>query len=68
MHTIIVLGKWVESLQKIAPDKDNIQIKYYSTLPQDFYFREDDYLYTGPYLYGISSQQTISFEFILDPK
>ena len=29
----------------------------------DFYWRVDDELYIGPYWYGISSQQTITYKF-----
>lgn len=62
-QTILHLQKWIEDLQKIAPKPDNIQVKYYNSLPEDFYFRVDDHVFIGPYLYGISSQQTISYEF-----
>lgn len=62
-QTILNLQKWIEELQKIAPKPDNIQVKYYNSLPEDFYFRVDDHIFIGPYLYGISSQQTISYEF-----
>ena len=61
--TIIDLGQWIDSLKMIAPDSNNIQIKYYNSLPEDFYFRVDDYIYLGPYQWGKSSQQTISYEF-----
>lgn len=61
--TIEDLIEWINELKQIAPNPDNIQIKLYDTLPLDFYFREDDYVYLGPYLYGKDSQQTISFEF-----
>ena len=30
----------------------------------DFYWRIDDELYVGPYLYGIPSQQTITYKFV----
>ncbi len=62
-NTILHLQTWVKELQKKAPQPDNIQIKYYNSLPEDFYFRVDDSIFVGPYLYGISSQQTISYEF-----
>ncbi|HCL56036.1 MAG TPA: hypothetical protein DHW82_03385 [Spirochaetia bacterium] len=61
--TILDLIQWVNDLKEIAPDDKNIGLKKYDSLPLDFYFREDDRIYIGPYLYGISSQQTISFEF-----
>jgi len=62
-HTILNLRVWIEDLRKIAPKSENIQIKYYNSLPEDFYFRVDNHIFIGPYLYGISSQQTISYEF-----
>ena len=62
-HTILNLQKWIEDLQTIAPKPENIEVKYYNSLPEDFYFRVDDHVFIGPYLYGISSQQTISYEF-----
>jgi len=62
-QTILNLQKWVEELQLIAPHPENIQIRFYKSLPEDFYFSVDDYVFIGPYLYGIASQQTISYEF-----
>lgn len=62
-QTIINLGLWVDELKSLSPDSNNVQIKFYRHLPEDFYFRVDEHLFIGPYLYGISSQQTISYEF-----
>ena len=62
-HTILNLQAWIEDLRTIAPKSENIQVKYYDSLPEDFYFRVDNRIFIGPYLYGISSQQTISYEF-----
>ncbi|NWH06767.1 hypothetical protein [Desulfobacter latus] len=62
-HTILNLQNWIDDLKTIAPKPENIQIKYYNSLPEDFYFRVDDHVFIGPYLWGISSQQTISYEF-----
>lgn len=61
--TIEDLAKWVDSIKQFAQNSENIQIKFYNNLPLDFYFREDDYIYVGPYLYGMTSQQTISYEY-----
>ena len=36
----------------------------YSTMTLDFYWRVDDYLYVGPYWYGVESQQTITYKFL----
>lgn len=61
--TIIDLIKWIEKLQNNAKNSNNIQIKFYDSLPLDFYCKIDDNLYVGPYLYGKESQQTISYRF-----
>lgn len=61
--TIIELKKWIDELKEISHNPEEIAIRFYNKLPQDFYFRADDHIYIGPYLYGISSQQTISYEF-----
>jgi hypothetical protein len=53
---------WVGWLKEKSK-KYNIEIRYYDELPLDFYFKVDDKVYVGPYLKGISSQQTISYEF-----
>jgi len=63
-QTIINLSQWVEGLKKLSADHSNIQMRYYNSLPEDFYFRVDNHIFIGPYLYGISSQQTISYEFM----
>lgn len=61
--TIEDLGGWVETLRKIAPDPSNIEARFYDSLPENFYFRVDDHIFMGPYQWGKSSQQTISYEF-----
>lgn len=61
--TIYDLIKWVDKLKELAPDKNNILIKFYNTMPLDHYCKQDDDLYLGPYIYGIESQQTISYQF-----
>ena len=58
-HDIKSLAEWVEQLKTHG----DIELRFYSFRPQDFYFRQDNYVYTGPYLYGVDSQQTISFEY-----
>lgn len=62
-NTIIQLSSWVRDLQQDEIHEHQVQIKYYDSLPLDFYFGLDNAIYIGPYLYGIQSQQTISFEF-----
>lgn len=63
-QTIRKLADWVEELRHCAPEPDAIQVRYYDALPLDFYFRTDDRVFIGPYMYGIGSQQTISYEFL----
>lgn len=53
---------WCDELNK-CKKKPCVELKFYDGLPLDFYFRVDDHVYIGPYLRGISSQQTISYEF-----
>jgi hypothetical protein len=62
-NTILQLTDWVEKIKKISPNPGNIELKYYDTLPLDFYFRVDRNLFLGPYMYARSSQQTFSYEF-----
>jgi hypothetical protein len=57
------LQRWINKLKEISPNKNNIQLKFYDKLPLQSYYRQDDYIYTGPYLYGKPSQQTISYEY-----
>lgn len=62
-QTLLSLREWVESLSKDARTTNQVELKYYDTWPVDFYFRVDDVVYIGPYLWGFSSQQTVSLEF-----
>ena len=62
-NTILELQKWTEKLKNLSPKPENIQLKYYDNLPLQSYYRQDNFIYTGPYLYGKPSQQTISFEY-----
>ena len=52
------LVEWGKKL-KMETEGD-ISIKYYNSMTLDFYWRMDDTLYVGPYLYGKDSQQTIT--------
>ncbi len=56
------LVDWVANLKEKSV-KYNIEIRFYDALPLDFYFKVDDRIYVGPYLKGLSSQQSISYEF-----
>lgn len=64
--TILDLHEWIKKLKTLSSNKDNIQIKFCDNLTIESYYRQDDYIYTGPYLYGKPSQQTISYEYKRD--
>jgi len=66
--SITQLIKWLEHLKSIAPNDEDVSIKLYDTLPLDFYFRQDDFLYIGPYLFGKDSLQTPSWEYRANTK
>lgn len=53
----------VEGLQQNQLYEGQVQIRYYDSIPIDFYFGLDEVVFVGPYMYGIQSQQTISYEF-----
>lgn len=60
--TIIDLISWANILNtKSYPGK--IEIKGYSCMTLDFYWRVDDNLYIGPYWYRLGSQQTITYRY-----
>lgn len=61
--TILQLTDWVEKLKQLSPNPDNVQIKYYDSLPLNYYCRQENDLFIGPYLYGKESQQTITYQF-----
>ena len=60
--SIIKLVAWVNKLNSQS-EKGKIEIKYYNAMTLDFYWRMDDDLYIGPYMYDIVSQQTITIKF-----
>ena len=62
-NTIIKLERWVQELKDAARNPEDVQLRFYHHLPQEFYFRQDNNIFIGPYRYGMSSQQTISYEF-----
>lgn len=61
-NSIVELVKWVNKLNKKSTD-GKIEIKFYNTMTLDFYWRIDNELYVGPYMYNIMSQQTITAKF-----
>lgn len=64
--TIIDLEGWCKNINKEVKIRNAIKIKFYDSLPLDFYWRQDDSLFVGPYLYGIDSQQTVTYNFSTD--
>lgn len=55
----------VEWANKLNTDSGNgkIEVRYYNAMTLDFYWRIDDSLYIGPYMYDVESQQTITYKF-----
>lgn len=62
-QTILQLEKWIDKLKSISPNPNNIEIRYYDSLPLNYYCRQENDLFIGPYLYGKESQQTITYQF-----
>jgi len=62
-NTINSLIAWAEKLNGDNSHKGKIEIKGYSCMTLDFYWRVDDDIYVGPYWLGYLSQQTISYKF-----
>lgn len=60
--SILKLVDWVNKLNKKS-NNGKIEIKYYNAMTLDFYWRIDNELYVGPYMYDIVSQQTITAKF-----
>ena len=61
-NSFIKLVEWVNKLNKKS-NNGKIEIKYYDAMTLDFYWRVDNDLYVGPYMYDIISQQTITAKF-----
>lgn len=61
--SIYDLTKWVKRIEKVSSDPDRIGIKYYQSLPLDYYCHQDETIFVGPYMFGKGSQQTITYEF-----
>lgn len=58
-QSILQLQEFFNQSQK----RKSVQIKYHRQLPLDFYFRVDDHVFVGPYIFGKDSQQMITYEF-----
>ena len=61
-NSIRDLVKWAERLNSESAS-GKIEIRMHDHLPLDFLFLMNNRLFTGPYEYGKSSQQTVSFEY-----
>ena len=61
--SIIQLKQWVDELKSISPRPDKIEVRFYDSIPLDFYFRVDGHVFVGPYEYGRLSQHSISYEY-----
>lgn len=62
-QSIIKLVEWAKELNSQSR-KGKIEIRFYDAMTLDFYWRMDDELYVGPYLFGVVSQQTITYKYI----
>jgi len=62
-QSIFNLIEWANKLNKQS-NKGKIEIKLYNAMTLDFYWRIDDEIYIGPYLYGVVSQQTITYKYV----
>ena len=60
--TIKQLIAWAKELNEKG-FAGTITIKGYSSMPLDFYWRCDDYLFIGPYWYKLPSSNTITYMF-----
>lgn len=62
-NSINELIEWVNKLNAQSRS-GKIEIKCYDAMTLDFYWRMDDELYVGPYLYNMVSQQTLTYKYI----
>lgn len=68
-NTIYGLIEWAKDINAKTKKAKNskkighIEIRGYDCMTLDFYWRMDNELYVGPYWYGMSSQQTITYKF-----
>lgn len=59
--SIRALANWANDLNSPADSEKRVTVKMYDGLPLEFYWRQEDIICTGPYLYGRGSQQTITY-------
>lgn len=64
------LIKWVEAIKKRCQGnvKGYIELKFYDSLPLDFFCRSDGKIYVGPYIPGQPSGETITYCYDADSK
>lgn len=60
--TIVDLISWANTLNR-KNYRGKIEVKGYSCMTLDFYWRVDNNLYIGPYWYHLGSQQTITYKY-----
>ena len=61
-NTINQLVEWADNLNA-KNYRGKIYVKGYDCMTLDFYWRMDGEIYMGPYWYGHSSQQTVTYKF-----
>lgn len=61
-YSIEQMIEWAKKMNAKRYD-GKIYIRYHDHQPQEFVFLMDNRLFAGPYIYGKSSQQTISYEY-----
>lgn len=66
-NTILELLIWINELKKSVPKDmvadDMIQVKFYDSLPLEFYCKIDEKIYVGPYMAGKQSGDIITYEY-----
>ncbi len=66
--TILDLIKWRNYITGETKLTEAIEMKFYDSLPLDFFWKQDNNVFVGPYLHGIDSQQTITYQFLKKSK
>lgn len=61
-ESIYDLVKWADDLNR-RTYRGKIEVKGYSCMTLDFYWRVDDTIFSGPYWYDYDSQATVSYSF-----
>ena len=63
---IFTLYRWIQEQRKLLPEKlkDNLQIRFYNTLPPMQYHRVGNSVFIGQGMIGFPSQSSPAFEFV----